>query len=79
MNFVIRCTNRFCFITSFHVFSVSSVHCVQDAIRASGGLEAVMEALKVHQTHPGVAQQACFALGQLAVNNAANQVPRLDG
>jgi hypothetical protein len=39
----------------------------------------VVEALKAHQGHAGVAQQACGALRYLANDNAANQVTSMGG
>ena len=52
---------------------------LQDALGKAGALVLVVETLKVHQGHAGVAQRACYALGQLAFNNAAHQVTSTGG
>ena len=49
---------------------------MQDALRAAGALAAVMQALETHKGDRDVAQWGCQAVGQLAANNRANQVPR---
>ena len=52
---------------------------LQDALIKAGALPVVVEALKAHQGHAGVAEQACRALGWLANGNAANQVTSMGG
>ncbi len=52
---------------------------LQDALRVAGAFPVLVAALTAHQGHAGVAYQACFALGCLAANNAANQVTSLGG
>ena len=49
---------------------------VQDALRAAGALAAVVQALETHKGDRDVAQWGCNAVGNLALNNPANQVPR---
>ncbi len=38
-------------------------------IASLGGLEAIMAAMSAHKDHGGVQEQACGALGNLAVND----------
>ena len=52
---------------------------LQDALGKAGALVLVVETLKVHQGHAGVAEMACAALANLARNNAANQVTSTGG
>ena len=49
---------------------------VQDAARAAGALPAVIQALETHKGNQAVAEQGCYAVGNLVSNNPANQVPR---
>ena len=44
----------------------------------AGACAAVAAALTNHAAHAGVAQYACLALRNLAVNNDANKVPHRD-
>ncbi len=50
---------------------------VQDAARAAGAITAVVQALETHKGSQDVAHNGCLALAHLALNNPANQVPRL--
>ena len=52
---------------------------LQAALGKAGAPVLVVETLKVHQGHAGVAERACIALGQLAFNNAANKVTSTGG
>ncbi len=52
---------------------------LQDALRAAGALPLLVAALTAHHCHAGVAEQACFALGWLADDNAANKVTSMGG
>ena len=45
-------------------------------MRAAGAVAAVMQALETHKGDRDVAQWGCHAVGLLALNNPANQVPR---
>ncbi len=47
---------------------------LQAALRDAGALRVLVKALKAHQGHAGVAEQACYALGQLAGANSAIKV-----
>ena len=49
---------------------------MQDAARAAGALAAVMQAFETHKGDRDVAQWGCYAVGNLAASNPANQVPR---
>ena len=49
---------------------------VQDAARAAGALPAVIQALETHKGNQAVAEQGCWAVGRLVLNNPANKVPR---
>jgi hypothetical protein len=53
---------------------LSSPLFLQDAIREAKGHLALVEALKMHQGHPGVAERACAALHSLGKDHAAIQV-----
>jgi hypothetical protein len=46
----------------------------QTSITAGGGIDAILAALTLHKGSEQVARRACFALGNLAADNAANQV-----
>ena len=46
----------------------------QVAIAKQGGIKAVLRALEGHENNAGVQRYGCLALGNLACNNAENQV-----
>jgi hypothetical protein len=47
---------------------------LQDAIREAQGIPLILVAMTTHAGHDGVQEQACRALGCLALDQSANQV-----
>ena len=48
--------------------------CVQAVIRSAGGIGAIVTCMGAHPGSVEVARWACLALGNVAANNAENQV-----
>ena len=48
--------------------------CVQAVIRSAGGIGAIVTCMGAHPGSVDVADNACYALGRVASNNAENQV-----
>ena len=48
--------------------------CVQAVIRSAGGIGAIVTCMGAHPGSVEVAWRACLALGNVAANNAENQV-----
>ncbi len=61
-----HCTYFFFVLVMFVSLFLVCLVWLQNAFRVAGALPVLVEVLKVHQGHAGVAEQACFALGFLA-------------
>ena len=48
--------------------------CVQAVIRSAGGIDAIVTCMGAHPGSVEVAENACLALGNVAADNAENQV-----
>ena len=48
--------------------------CVQAVIRSAGGIGAIVTCMGAHPGSVEVADNACYALGHVAYDNAENQV-----